>query len=101
MASSVSLPLVVWHNFTNPNTTCITSSYPNVYAGQKDGHIWVYTVSESNPSQLQVRIIQCNKTQLRFIKVPKKIAQASSGWSQNSCGCFMYYENRDRRSIEI
>ncbi|KAG2228566.1 hypothetical protein INT48_008735 [Thamnidium elegans] len=46
MASSVSLPLAVWHNFTNPNTTCLTSSYPNVYAGQKDGHIWVYTVSD-------------------------------------------------------
>jgi hypothetical protein len=46
MASSVSLPLVVWHNFSNPNTTCITTSYPNVYAGQKDGHIWVYTLSE-------------------------------------------------------
>ncbi|CAO3613085.1 unnamed protein product [Mucor hiemalis] len=57
MASSVSLPLVVWHNFTNPNTTCITSSYPNVYAGQKDGHIWVYTVSESNPSQLQHKLL--------------------------------------------
>lgn len=46
MASSVSLPLVVWHNFSNPNITCITTSYPNVYAGQKDGHIWVYTLSE-------------------------------------------------------
>jgi hypothetical protein len=54
MASSVSLPLVVWHNFSNPNTTCITCSYPNVYAGQKDGHIWVYTLSEHDPSVLQV-----------------------------------------------
>ncbi|GAN10288.1 conserved hypothetical protein [Mucor ambiguus] len=46
MASSVSLPLVVWHNFSNPNTTCITTSYPHVYAGQKDGHIWVYALSQ-------------------------------------------------------
>jgi hypothetical protein len=54
MASSVSLPLVVWQNFINPNTTCVASSYPNVYAGQKDGHIWVYTLSKDN-STLQVR----------------------------------------------
>lgn len=55
MASSVTLPLVVWHNFSNPNTTCITTSYPNVYAGQKDGHIWVYTLSEQQDiSTIQV-----------------------------------------------
>ncbi|KAL7324428.1 hypothetical protein PS15p_209621 [Mucor circinelloides] len=57
MASSVSLPLVVWHNFSNPNTTCIATSYPNVYAGQKDGHIWVYTLSQQDPPTIQHKFL--------------------------------------------
>ncbi|KAI8142674.1 hypothetical protein BJV82DRAFT_613847 [Fennellomyces sp. T-0311] len=44
MTSAIAWPLVVWHNFSNPITTCLTSSYPNVFAGQKDGHIWIYTL---------------------------------------------------------
>ncbi|KAI8970454.1 hypothetical protein BDF20DRAFT_891371 [Mycotypha africana] len=50
MASSVSLPLVVWHNFSNPNITCITSSSSQIYAGHKDGHIWVYSIIKQNNS---------------------------------------------------
>ncbi|KAI8637841.1 hypothetical protein BD408DRAFT_374442 [Parasitella parasitica] len=57
MASSVSLPLVVWHSFANPSATCITTSYPNVYAGQKDGHIWVYTLSEQDPPTIQHKFL--------------------------------------------
>ena len=44
MTSPISWPLVVWHNYSNPITTCLTSTYPYVFAGQKDGHIWIYTV---------------------------------------------------------
>ncbi|KAI9472284.1 MAG: hypothetical protein EXX96DRAFT_351331 [Benjaminiella poitrasii] len=57
MASSVSLPLVFWHNFSNPNITCITTSYHHIYAGQKDGHIWVYTLSKDNPHLLQHKFL--------------------------------------------
>ncbi|ORE01228.1 hypothetical protein BCV72DRAFT_81964 [Rhizopus microsporus var. microsporus] len=48
MTSSVSLPLVVWHGFSNPNITCIAYSHPNIYAGQRDGHIWVYTIKDNS-----------------------------------------------------
>ncbi|KAG1455984.1 hypothetical protein G6F46_007924 [Rhizopus delemar] len=47
MASSLSLPLVVWHGLSNPNITCITYSHSNIYTGQKDGHIWVYTFKDN------------------------------------------------------
>ncbi|KAI7885769.1 WD40 repeat-like protein [Lichtheimia hyalospora FSU 10163] len=55
MATTISWPLVVWHNFSNPTTTCVTCSYPNVYAGQRDGHIWVYTMH--NAEQLQYKLL--------------------------------------------
>ncbi|KAG2219959.1 hypothetical protein INT45_002173 [Circinella minor] len=44
MTSPISWPLVVWHNYSNPITTCLTSNYPYIFAGQKDGHIWIYTL---------------------------------------------------------
>ncbi|KAI8388612.1 WD40-repeat-containing domain protein [Radiomyces spectabilis] len=50
MASSISLPFVIWHNFTNPNTTSLACNPPHVYAGQKDGHIWVYQMSLDPPT---------------------------------------------------
>lgn len=45
---SLYLPLVSWHKFSNPNTTTLLYHYPHVYAGQKDGHIWVYTLQGMN-----------------------------------------------------
>lgn len=54
MSSSISLPLVVWHNFVNPHTTCLVAHYPYVYAGQKDGQIWAYAITDNNLS-LQVK----------------------------------------------
>ncbi|ORY97433.1 hypothetical protein BCR43DRAFT_239059 [Syncephalastrum racemosum] len=56
MSSSISLPLVVWHNFVNPHTTCLVSHYPYVYAGQKDGQIWAYAITDNNLS-LQHRFL--------------------------------------------
>ncbi|CAO3619841.1 unnamed protein product [Cunninghamella blakesleeana] len=45
---SLYLPLVSWHKYSNPNTTTLLYHYPHVYAGQKDGHIWVYTLQGMN-----------------------------------------------------
>ncbi|KAI7871474.1 hypothetical protein BDF14DRAFT_1761428 [Spinellus fusiger] len=57
MASSVPLPLVVWHGFSNPDTTCLISSYPYVYEGQKDGTIWVYTLTQATPPMLKYKLL--------------------------------------------
>ncbi|KAI9307901.1 hypothetical protein BJ944DRAFT_261192 [Cunninghamella echinulata] len=45
---SLYLPLVSWHKYSNPNTTTLLYHYPHVYAGQKDGHIWVYSLEGMN-----------------------------------------------------
>ncbi|KAL0073472.1 WD40-repeat-containing domain protein [Phycomyces blakesleeanus] len=79
MASSVSLPLVVWHGFSNPNTTCLISSYPNVYAGQKDGTILVYTFSKTNPSLLQHALVLIgHKTSVAALCIVKTETDAIS-----------------------
>ncbi|KAI8080052.1 uncharacterized protein BX664DRAFT_286560 [Halteromyces radiatus] len=51
-SASLYLPLVSWHQYTNVNTTTTTLLYhhAHVYAGQKDGHIWVYTLDKQTSS---------------------------------------------------
>ncbi|ORZ11171.1 hypothetical protein BCR42DRAFT_421704 [Absidia repens] len=47
-SASLYLPLVSWHHYTNPTTTTLVYRHPYVYAGQKDGHIWVYTLDKAS-----------------------------------------------------
>jgi hypothetical protein len=43
-SASLYLPLVNWHHYTHSTTTTtLLHSHPYVFAGQQDGHIWVYT----------------------------------------------------------
>ncbi|CAO3669477.1 unnamed protein product [Umbelopsis ramanniana] len=48
MASSLVVPIAVWHNFPNLHTTCLISRWPHVFAGQNDGTIWVFSLSASD-----------------------------------------------------
>lgn len=57
MASSVSLPLVVWHGLSNPDITCTTYSHSTIYAGQKDGHIWVYNLKNNSTLEHKLLLI--------------------------------------------
>jgi hypothetical protein len=54
-SASLYLPLVNWHHYTHPTTTTtLLYSHPYVFAGQQDGHIWVYTCDKEKRS-LKVR----------------------------------------------
>ncbi|KAI8342820.1 hypothetical protein BC941DRAFT_149047 [Chlamydoabsidia padenii] len=51
-SASLYLPLVNWHHYTHPTTTTtLLYSHPYVYAGQQDGHIWVYTIDKETGLQ--------------------------------------------------
>ncbi|KAI9258285.1 WD40-repeat-containing domain protein [Sporodiniella umbellata] len=46
MTSPISLPLVTWQSFCNPTVTCTVYSNSTLYTGQKDGHIWAYSLKD-------------------------------------------------------
>lgn len=58
MASSLVVPIAVWHNFPNLHTTCVISRWPHVFAGQNDGTIWVYSLSATHDGQFEVKEAQ-------------------------------------------
>jgi hypothetical protein len=54
MASSLVVPIAVWHNLPNLQTTCLISRWPHVFAGQNDGSIWVFSLARTNDGNVQV-----------------------------------------------
>ncbi|KAM3583828.1 hypothetical protein VKS41_003799 [Umbelopsis sp. WA50703] len=54
MASSLVVPIAVWHNLPNLQTTCLISRWPHVFAGQNDGSIWVFSLARTNDGNVQL-----------------------------------------------
>ncbi|ORX52846.1 WD40 repeat-like protein [Hesseltinella vesiculosa] len=60
-SASLHLPLVAWHQYINhEKVTCLTFRYPFVYIGQSNGHIWVYTLTDT---QFQAKFLFTGHTQ--------------------------------------